>query len=389
MTRNQSTLNDEKHAAVRVTLIGMVLDAVLGLLKCVVGFLFHSQALIVDGVHSFSDVASDVLVLAIMRTSRQAPDADHPYGHQRFETLGTMILGSFLVAVAGALAWDNIQTLLSGARDEILPGWPVLVVAALSIVGKEWIYRYTRRIGEEIRSDLIVANAWHSRTDAFSSIIVLVAVAGAMTGLVWLDILAAVAVAIFVGHVGWMLTWSSVKELVDTALDADTTGKIYTIARETEGVRNVHDLRSRRMGSDVLLDLHLLVSPVISVSEGHEIGVNVTQRIREAFPEVHDVTFHIDAENDAGKEPHSSGLPTRSEIIQSLESTWQHLLEPETLRSLRLHYLGRHVSVEVYIRNTDSVQKAITGQQLRDEAGHLPWLGDVRIWTPLNRDRLG
>lgn len=385
MTHDQPTLDDEKHAAVRVTLIGMVLDAVLGLLKCVVGFVFHSQALIVDGVHSFSDVASDLLVLAVMRASRQAPDADHPYGHQRFETLGTMILGSFLVAIAGALAWDNLQTLFSGERDDVLPGWPVLVVAALSVIGKEWIYRYTRRIGEEIRSDLIIANAWHSRTDAFSSIIVLVAVAGAMTGLVWLDIVAAVAVALIVGHIGWQLTWSSVKELVDTALDADTTQKIYTIARATEGVRNVHDLRSRRMGSDVLLDLHLLVSPVISVSEGHEIGVNVTQRIRDAFPHVRDVTFHIDAENDAGHEPHSSGLPTRSEIIQSLETTWQEMLEPETLRSLRLHYLGHHVSVEVFVRNTESLHHAVTGRQLREEADHLPWLGDVRIWTPLAR----
>lgn len=381
MTVPESLLETEKHTATRVTLIGMVLDAVLGLLKCIVGLIFHSQALIVDGIHSFSDVASDVLVLAIMRSSRRGPDAGHPYGHQRFETLGTMLLGSFLLALGGALAWDSMEPLMQDDRELPIPGWPVLAIAALSIVSKEWIYRYTRRIGEAIRSDLIVANAWHSRTDAFSSIVVLVGVAGAMTGIGWLDTVAAVAVAVIIGHIGWRLTWSSVKELVDTALDADTSKEIERVARATEGVRNVHDLRSRRMGGDVLIDLHLMVSPVISVSEGHEIGVNATQRIREAFPDIRDVTFHIDAENDAGNEPHASNLPSRHEVIHALQSAWHANLAPETLQALRLHYLGRHVSVEVFIHNPMAGRR-IDVQQLREQAAHLPWLGDIRVWMP-------
>ncbi|WP_165854867.1 cation diffusion facilitator family transporter [Marinobacter sp. JSM 1782161] len=380
MTQTQS--NQEARAGTRVTLIGMLLDAVLGLFKCVVGLIFHSQALIVDGIHSFSDVASDLLVLALMRTARQAPDSDHPYGHQRFETLGTMILGSLLLGLAGALAWDNLQTLLPGTTVLPLPEWPVLVVAAFSVVSKEWIYRYTRRVGEAIRSDLIVANAWHSRTDALSSIIVFIAVAGAMTGVDWLDTVAAIAVAIVIGHIGWTLTWRSVRELVDTALDPETTRNISQIARETEGVRDVHDLRSRRMGSDILLDLHLLVSPVISVSEGHEIGVHVTQRIREAYPDIREVTFHIDAEDDAGNEPSAIQLPTRRETIQSLETAWRDHLEPETLRSLRLHYLGRHVSVEVYVHNPDNLGQPVTPGRLKQAATHLSWLGDVRVWVP-------
>lgn len=372
----------ESHAATRVTLVGMLLDAVLGLGKCIIGWLFHSQALIVDGIHSFSDVASDLLVLAIMRTARKGPDAGHPYGHQRFETLGTMLLGSFLLALGGALVWDNAQSLLEGKEELPLPGWPALIIALASIASKEWIYRYTRRVGEAIRSDLIVANAWHSRTDAFSSLIVLVAVAGAMTGIDWLDAVAAVAVAVIIGHIGWTLTWSSVKELVDTALDPEISREIARIARETEGVRNVHDLRSRRMGGDVLIDLHLMVSPVISVSEGHEIGVNATQRIREAFPEIRDIIFHIDAENDAGDEPHASNLPSRHEIVHALQSAWRDLLAPESLQTLRLHYLGRHVSVEVFIHNPEKQASKIDIDALRQQARHLPWLGDVRVWTP-------
>lgn len=373
-------LEREKSAASRVTLIGMLLDALLGGLKCIVGMLFHSQALIVDGIHSFSDVLSDLVVLAIVRASRQAPDRNHPYGHQRFETMGTMFLGSILIALSGALVWDSVDKLVFRSTELMTPEWPVLVIATLSIVGKEWIYRYTRKVGEQIRSDLIIANAWHSRTDAFSSIIVLVAVAGAMLGFPWLDSAAAIVVALIVGHVGWQLAWSSVKELVDTALDRETTEAVLAIARQTPGVRNVHDLRSRRMGSDVLLDLHLQVSPIISVSEGHEIGVNVTTGIRSQYPQVCDVIFHIDAENDAGEEAVESSLPARREVIRVLSEAWTDLVTPETLSNIRLHYLGAHVSVELFIHNDDSARDGLTTEMLKDRTSELTWLGDVRLW---------
>ncbi|MCG2582593.1 MAG: cation diffusion facilitator family transporter, partial [Marinobacter sp.] len=210
-------LDAERQAASRVTIIGMILDAVLGVIKVIAGALFHSQALIVDGIHSFSDVASDLVVLGVMRFSRQAPDQNHPYGHQRIETIGTLALGSILIAVGAILAWDNILRLIAGGADQV-PEWPVLVAAAVSVGSKEWIYHYTRQVGQAIRSDLIIANAWHSRTDAFSSVIVLFSTIGAMVGFIWLDILAAVVIAAIVIHIGWKFTWDSVKELVDTGL---------------------------------------------------------------------------------------------------------------------------------------------------------------------------
>src|SRR5690606_1252250 len=199
-------LDKEKKAATRVTFIGMFLDAFLGIIKVIGGTLFNSQALLVDGIHSFTDVASDWVVLAVMRLSRKEPDADHPYGHQRIETLGTLVLGSILIAVGAALAWENILRLLTG-EEQLVPGWPVLVAAAVSVAGKEWIYRYTRHVGMEIRSDLIIANAWHSRTDAFSSVVVLVSTIGAMLGFVWLDVVAAVVIAAIIVHIGWRFTW--------------------------------------------------------------------------------------------------------------------------------------------------------------------------------------
>ena len=320
--RPQPDLEKEKHAASRVTLIGMFLDAFLGVIKVIGGTLFHSQALVVDGIHSFTDVVSDWVVLAVMRLSRKGPDADHPYGHQRIETLGTLLLGSILIAVGAALAWENILRLLSG-EDLAVPGWPVLVAAAISVGSKEWIYRYTRHVGIRIRSDLLIANAWHSRTDAFSSVVVLLSTIGAMLGFVWLDVVAGVVIAGIIIHIGWKFTWDSVKELVDTGLSEEDTRMLMNIAMETDGVRNVHELRSRRMGHDILLDVHLVVRPEISVSEGHQIGMKVVAGMREALGNILDINFHIDAENDE-KYPHPTepDLPPASRCGNTFRTPW-------------------------------------------------------------------
>ncbi len=372
---HQHRLDAEFRSASRVTLIGMVLDALLGLAKCVVGFLFHSQALVVDGIHSFTDVASDVVVLAVMRLSRRGPDANHPYGHQRFETLGTMVLGSFLIAIGGALAWDNLERIITTQPINV-PGWPVLVVAALSVAGKEWIFRYTRRVGEQIRSDLIIANAWHSRTDAFSSVVVLVGAIGAMAGFPWLDAVAAIIVAGIIAHVGWQLTWSSVRELVDTGLSDEDTERLTSVAGETEGVLNVHDLRSRRMGSDILVDVHLVVKPEVSVSEGHQVGMQVLQRMREAMPDIRDISFHIDAENDQKGTITTPALPSRRGIHEWLQSRVPELTESQY--QLRLHYLGNRVHVELFLDQTAA--SAGLPEVLREQLDEPEWLGALRIW---------
>ncbi|MBZ2169963.1 cation diffusion facilitator family transporter [Marinobacter sp. F4216] len=364
----------EARAASKVTIIGMILDAVLGVIKVIAGAVFHSQALLVDGIHSFSDVASDLVVLGVMRVSRQEPDEDHPYGHQRIETLGTLVLGSILIAVGAALAWENILRLWQGQAD-IIPGWPVLAAAGLSVVGKEWIYHYTRRVGIQIRSDLIIANAWHSRTDAFSSVIVVVSTLGAMFGLAWLDVVAAVVIAVIIIHIGWKFTWDSVKELVDTSISPEDTEMLKSIARNTDGVRNIHELRSRKMGQDILLDVHLVVRPDISVSEGHQIGVQVASGMREALENIRDINFHIDAENDEELSPTSEELPSRGDIQRTLE---KHISDYPTKTRLRLHYLKNKVHLELFLDsdadtlNEAEVHKAMTGY---------PWFGSVRVWV--------
>lgn len=374
--QNRENLIIEMRAASRVTIIGMILDAILGVIKVIAGALFHSQALVVDGIHSFTDVASDLVVLGVMKVSRQEPDEDHPYGHQRIETFGTLVLGSILIAVGAALAWENTLRLIEGEVDTV-PGWPVLVAAAVSVASKEWIFRYTRHVGLRIRSDLIIANAWHSRTDAFSSVVVLVSTAGAMLGMVWLDVFAAVVIAGIIIHIGWKFTWDSVKELVDTGLSHEDTEMLKNIARDTNGVRNVHELRSRRMGHDILLDIHLVVRPEISVSEGHQIGMQVVSGMRDALDNIRDINFHIDAENDEDQPLTSERLPSREEIRAILA---QHIGELPHHSRLRLHYLKNKVHLELFL--DEPVEKTVfSSANIKEQLRDYPWFGSVRVWV--------
>ena len=374
--QHRENLAGEMKAASRVTIIGMILDAVLGVIKVIGGALFNSQALLVDGIHSFTDVASDLVVLGVMKVSRQKPDDDHPYGHQRIETFGTLVLGSILIAVGAALAWENTLRLIEGGVDTV-PGWPVLVAAAASVAGKEWIFRYTRHVGLRIRSDLIIANAWHSRTDAFSSVVVLVSTAGAMLGMVWLDVFAAVVIAGIIIHIDWKFTWDSVKELVDTGLSQEDTEMLKSIARDTDGVRNVHELRSRRMGHDILLDIHLVVRPEISVSEGHQIGMQVVSGMRDALDNIRDINFHIDAENDEDQPLTSERLPSREDIRAILA---RHLGELPQHSRLRLHYLKNKVHLELFLDSPEG-ETVFSSSNIREELGDYPWFGSVRVWV--------
>ncbi len=364
----------------------MVIDLILGSLKIFFGLFSHSYALIADGLHSFSDALTDVLVIVITKYSRLAPDEDHPYGHERFETLGTIFLGCLLIAVAGAMAWDSITRLIDNIAIE-LPSWPALVIAAISVIAKELIFRYTLHIGKQIKSDLIIANAWHSRTDALSSIVVFVGIAGAMSGVIWLDAAAAVIVAVMIAKVGWDLSWDSIKELVDTALSPEETRELREFIKETPGIQNVHDLRSRHMGPEVILDVHLQVRSSISVSEGHQIGLIVTQRLKSKHDHIRDVTFHIDAEDDDHNGEHvtSASLPLRAEVIKTLNNAWKGLHSIDNDRHVNLHYLNNKITVELFLDSSKSQpDQPSQSDQLRkkliESAKSVEWLGDLKLW---------
>lgn len=347
MSHMQQHLQDSSRAAQRVTLVGALINVVLAILKIIVGTLGHSAALVADGVHSLSDLASDVIVLLATKHGRQPADEEHPYGHARIETVATVVLGSMLALVAIGIGWDATNRMLH--QDTLVaPGMLVILVATLSLISKEWLYQYTMRIAKKIHSRILEANAWHHRSDAISSFFVLLGVAGAMAGFPILDALAAFIVALMIGQISWGLVSSSVKELVDTAVDEETQKQIRSLITQTDGVLNLHMLRTRLMGADILVDAHLQVNPRLSVSEGHHIAENVGGRLISQLENVQDVTIHIDPEDDE-KGPMNSHLPLRQELLKQLDRNWSAIPEANHILDIVLHYLDGKVEVELLL----------------------------------------
>ena len=364
----------------RVTVVGAVLDLVLGVAKIAVGWLNHSQALVADGVHSLSDLATDVMVLFAAKHASADADEEHPYGHARIETVATVGLGIALLAVAAGIAYDAVSRLFEPERL-LTPGWLSLAVASISIVSKEVIYHYTIRAARRLRSNLLRANAWHSRSDAISSVVVVIGVAGTMAGLNYLDAVAAVGVAFMVAKIGWDLAWASVRELVDTGLNREQVEQIRDTIASVTGVRDLHLLRTRRMGSDALVDVHIQVDPTLSVSEGHHVSETVRRRLIEGIDEVSDVMVHIDPENDETAQP-CGHLPLRRELMTKLEAAWHDVPAANHIQKVTMHYLSGRVHLELFV----PLQELATIEAARAEASALeqaarrvPEVGSVQV----------
>ena len=331
----------------RVTLVGGAIDLALGVAKIVFGVTAHSQALIADGVHSLSDLATDVLVLYAAKHGSREADEEHPYGHGRFETLATVGLGVALIATAIGISVDATRRLFN---PELLltPGVWALVIAALSIVLKEAIYHYTMRAARRYRSNMLRANAWHSRTDALSSVIVVVGITGTMAGLSYLDAIAAIGVALMIAKIGWEFGWQSVRELVDTALDPDRVDAIRQTIEAVDGVEALHSLRSRRMGGDALVDVHIQVDPTLSLSEGHQISETVRAQLIDDIEEVSDVMVHIDPEDDE-MATSTGALPLREVVQKRLDHYFRDIEAAQHIEKVTLHYLDGHIRVELLL----------------------------------------
>ncbi len=362
----------------KVTLIGSVIDLLLGVGKIIVGVVSDSHALFADGVHSLSDLATDFLVLFAAKHSHREADTEHPYGHGRIETLATVALGVALVAVAVGISIDGYQR-MSG--DVVIRhGVLALLTALLSVLSKEWIYQYTVRVGRRLRSNMVIANAWHSRTDAISSVIVIVGVGGAMAGFPYLDGVAAIAVALMIAKIGWDLLWKSLQELIDTALEPEMVEEIRQAILAVDGVRACHMLRTRYSGSDSLVDVHILVDPALSVSEGHQIGERVRKHLSEQVEHVADVTVHIDPEDDEDTSP-CDRLPLRDEIESRLHREWQQAGLDEEVERVVLHYLDGKVHVEVFLRAQTRADHATRASAIRQAARHAKDIGEVQVYT--------
>ena len=337
--------NPRYRETIKVTLIGSVVDLLLGVFKIQFGFLSQSQALIADGIHSLSDLATDAIVLYAAKHSHTEADEEHPYGHGRFETVATVGLGIALLVVAIGISIDATLRLFNPEKL-LIPSMGALIVAAISIVSKEAIYHYTIHVARKYKSNMLRANAWHSRSDAISSVVVLVGVAGSMAGLWYLDAIAAIGVGLMIAKIGWDLAWHSIRELVDTGLDAERLEAIRQTILDVDGVVSLHILRTRRMAGEALVDVHIQVAPHISVSEGHYVSETVRARIIKEIEEVTDVMVHIDPENDEVTPP-NTGLPLRRKLMAQLEDQWRGLEAASRIEEVTLHYLEGQIQVEL------------------------------------------
>jgi cation diffusion facilitator family transporter len=360
----------------RATWVGIGTNLVLAITKIATGIWGQSQALVADGVHSVSDLASDAVVLLGAHQAAFAADADHPYGHGRIETAATIVVGILLLGTAALIGHNAVESLATAA---IMPGTLTLAVAVAAVAIKEAVFHYTRRIARRIQSRLLEANAWHHRSDALSSIIVAVGIAGALSGWPLLDAVAAIVVALMIAKVAWDLIHQSLRELVDTGLDAAERARLRDSARAVDGVRHVHTLRSRWMGASVLLDLHVQVGPRISVSEGHRIAEAVAAALRTRQPRLGDVLVHVDPEDDTGGGP-SNALPLRTELVGRLWQRWTGLAVLGRIEDLTLHYLGGRVHVRLTLAPAPAGSDAgAEAEALRAATAGDPAVGSVTI----------
>ncbi len=344
------------QATRKVTLIGMLVNIFLSAAQLIGGVLVHSQALIADGIHTLSDLASDIVVLIAAKVASQEADDDHPYGHGRFETIATVVLGLALAGVAVGIAM-NAYGRISHPERLLQPQPLALLFAALAIVSKEALYQYTMVIAKKINSKMLQANAWHHRSDAISSIMVALGVAGSVfLKIPWLDAAAAIVVAIMIFYMGVRLILDSAMELVDTALEPEKMAEIRDYISNIEGVEETHMLRTRKMGNNVLADVHIQVNSYLSVSEGHYIAENVIQKLRKKFPEMHDITVHIDPEDDEKCSP-SAQLPSRSEVLRQIYPEIQKNGLDQDIRNIVLHYVNGKIEIEIFVKHPHDQQQ--------------------------------
>lgn len=353
--------SDRYHETQKSTWVSVWINFFLTVLQIVAGYFGRSQALMADGLHSLSDLLSDFLVLYANRESSRSADAAHPYGHARIETAATFILGVVLAGLGLALLWGAGAKLQDPSAIQ-----PVhvatLYIALITLASKELLYRYLMAVAKKLRSQLLAANAWHSRSDAASSLVVVAGIGGNLLGYRFLDLIAAVLVAFMIVHMGWKMAFQALADLIDTALDEASVANIRATIENTPGVLGLHELRTRKMGDQALVDAHILVDPRISVSEGHHIAERARKRVLDSH-EVLDVMVHIDPEDDAAATP-SAHLPGRDELIAHLNAALPDGLP--TPERIVLHYLGGKVEAELFMPEAFCAQPA---QMARLRAG--------------------
>lgn len=363
--RSEPHHSERYREAQKVTWISVTVNVLLTVLQIVVGIIGKSSALVADGMHSLSDLLCDFLVLFANRHGAKDADEEHPYGHARIETATTLVLGVILMATGAALLWGAAQRLQDPSalqKVHVMTLW----IAILTLAGKEGLFRYMLHVARKLRSRMLEANAWHARSDAASSVIVVAGIAGNLAGVTSLDLLAAALVAAMIFRMGWKQAYHALMELIDTSLDEQEVAAIRATLLATPGVQGLHELRTRRMGDRALIDAHVLVDPRISVSEGHYVAETARARVLKAHAAL-DVMVHIDPEDDSAVK-RSVHLPPREELLRQLGQRLGDRMP--AAEQIVLHYLGGKVDAEILLPEP-SAQQAEKTADLKAEIARI------------------
>lgn len=369
-----------KKASQKVTIVGAVVNFLLAIFKIIAGVFGNSGALIADGVHSFSDLLSDGVVLYAAKHSGEEADEEHPYGHQRFETVATLGLAIILAIVAIGIVINSFYRLNNSS--ELSYSTLLLSIAIISILSKEALYWYTLKVAKTYQSAMLKANAWHHRSDALSSIVVLVGIVGSLNGYLYLDGVAAMVVSLMIVYIAWELGVCATKELVDTSIDIEQVDKLKNAIGVISGVNSVHSLRTRKIGHTISADVHVQVDPFLSVSEGHIISVSVERVAKDCLKNLSDVTVHIDPEEDETQKPYEH-LPERAQALGILnKALFSNECDGEIQR-IQLHYLDGKIHVDFFLPIS-----CISAKQSQDDilskltkvVSTLPKFGNTKVY---------
>ena len=372
--------NERTQSSQKVTIVGAIVDFLLAIFKVVVGVIGNSGALIADGIHSFSDLLSDGVVWYAAKHSSEEADEEHPYGHERFETVATLGLAIILAIIGTGIIFDAFDRLAE--PTELSYSALLLSVAALSIFSKEALYWYTLKVAKTYNSEMLKANAWHHRSDALSSIVVFIGILGSLNGYLYLDGIAAVIVGLMVIYIAWELGTGATKELVDTSIDAQQVEHLRNAIGRISGVNNVHSLRTRKIGQGISADVHVQVDPFLSVSEGHIISVSVERVAKESVEGLNDVTVHIDPEDDEVVAPYED-LPERAEALGILNKALFNNQCDGEIQRIQLHYLDGKIHVDFYLPlsclSSDKSQEQIHSK-LTQVVSKLGGFGNIKVY---------
>ena len=373
-------LENRTQASQKVTIVGAIVDFLLAIFKVVVGVIGNSGALIADGIHSFSDLLSDGVVWYAAKHSAEEADDEHPYGHERFETVATLGLSIILAIIGTGIIFDAVNRLSN--PESLTHNTLLLSIAALSIFSKEALYWYTLRVAKTYKSEMLKANAWHHRSDALSSIVVFIGILGSLNGYLYLDGAAAVVVGLMVIYIAWELGTGATKELVDTSIDAHQVQKLRDSIGRISGVNNVHSLRTRKIGHMISADVHVQVDPFLSVSEGHIISVSVERVAKECLEDLSDVTVHIDPEDDETAAP-CENLPERAQALGILNKALFNNQCDGEIKRIQLHYLDGKIHVDFFLPlsclSSDKSHDEIL-DKLTEVVRELPEFGDIKVY---------